>query len=191
MTVVFPFAGQRGGFLHSGAALQPLLWALAGFGFGKVIDFGVNKRNWEQGKATLLFGSTLFVVLACATGFIYAGRVIGGDLNNPQWNKSNRTAIEVGLVMDEIGAEKDDLIMINNPPGLYAATGRESIVIPDGGIKEVVEAAKEFNVRFIVLEANHPEGLSELYQDPTSEGELKYISTVSGSHYFSIQLDPK
>jgi hypothetical protein len=29
MTVVFPFAGARGGFFHSGAALQPLFWALA------------------------------------------------------------------------------------------------------------------------------------------------------------------
>ena len=191
MTVVFPFAGQRGGFLHSGAALQPLLWALAACGFEKLIDFGVNKRSWETGKATLLFGATLFIVLACTTGFVYTERVIGGDLNNPQWSRSNRTALEVGRVLEEIGAAQDDKIMINNPPGLYEATGRESIVMPNGGIREVIEAAKEFNVRYIVLEANHPEGLSELFQDPTSQGELEYISTVSGSHYFSIHLDPK
>jgi len=35
MTVVFPYAGQRGGFLHSGATPQTLLWALAGCGFEK------------------------------------------------------------------------------------------------------------------------------------------------------------
>lgn len=191
MTVVFPFAGQRGGFLHSGAALQPLLWAMAGCGFEKLIDFGIKKRNWETGKATLLFGTTLFTILACATGFVYTERVIGGDLHNPQWNRSNRTALEVGRIIEEIGAGHDDIVMINNPPGLYAATGRKSIVIPDGSINEVVEAAIEFNVRYIVLEANHPEGLSGLYQNPSSQGELEYISTVSGSHYFSIHLDPK
>jgi len=191
MTVVFPFAGQRGGFLHSGAALQPLLWALAGCGFEKMIDYGVKKRSWETGKATLLFGTTLFIILACATGFVYTERVIGGDLQNPQWNRSNRIALEVGRVIEEIGAEPGDKVMINNPPGLYAATGRKSIVIPDGSIDEVVNAANEFNVRYIVLEANHPEGLSELYQDPTSQGILEYMFTESGNHYFSIHLDPK
>lgn len=191
MTVVFPFAGQRGGFLHSGAALQPLLWALAGCGFEKMIDYGVKKRSWETGKATLLFGTTLFIILACATGFVYTERVIGGDLQNPQWNRSNRMSLEVGRIIEEIGAEPGDKVMINNPPGLYAATGRKSIVIPDGSINEVIKAANEFNVRFIVLEANHPEGLSELYQDPISQGILEYMFTESGNHYFSIHLDPK
>jgi len=97
----------------------------------------------------------------------------------------------VGRVIEEIGAEPGDLVMINNPPGLYAAIGRESIVIPDGSINEVVEAANEFNVRYFVLEANHPEGLSELYKDPISQGKLEYLYTESGSHYFSIHLDPK
>ena len=94
-------------------------------------------------------------------------------------------------VIEEIGAEPGDKVMINNHPGLYAATGRESIVIPDGSINEVVEEANEFNVRYIVLEVNHPEGLSELYKYPTSRGKLEYIYTESGNHYFSIHLDPK
>jgi len=191
MTVVFPFAGQRGGFLHSGAALQPLLWVLAGCGFEKLIDFGVMKRNWETGKATLLFGATLFIILASATGFVYTQRVIGGDIQNPQWNRSSQATGEVGRIIEEIGASQDDIVMINNPPGLYAATGRKSIVIPDGSIIEVLKAANEFNVRYMVLQANHPEGLSELYQNPTSQGQLEYISTESGNHYFSIHLDPK
>ena len=81
----------------------------------------------------------------------------------------------MGRVIGEIGAEQGDKVMINNLPGLYAATGRESIVIPDGSINEVVEEANEFNVRYIVLEVNHPEGLSGLYQYPTSRGKLEYI----------------
>ena len=94
-------------------------------------------------------------------------------------------------VIEEIGAEPGDKVMINNHPGLYAATGRESIVIPGGSINEVVEAANEFNVRYIVIEVNHPEGLFELYKYPTSRGKLEYIYTESGNHYFSIHLDPK
>lgn len=191
MTVIFPFAGQRGGFLHSGAALQPLLWALAGCGFDKLIDIGVEKRGWETGKATLLFGVSLFFVLACATGFVYSDRVIGGDLQYPQWNRSFQTSLEISHAVEEIGAEQSDLLMINNPPGLYAATGRQSIVIPNGDIKTVLEAANEFNLKYLVLEVNHPAELNELYQNPTSVGALEYILTRAEIHYFRINPDSK
>lgn len=37
MTVLFPFAGARGGFYHSGAALQTVWWALAPVGLERII----------------------------------------------------------------------------------------------------------------------------------------------------------
>ncbi len=189
MTVVFPFAGQRGGYLHSGAAVQPLLWALAGIGFDKVMDLGVEKRGWKKDKAMLMFSFSLIVLLACATGFIYSTRVIGGNIQNPQWNQSYQTAQEIGSMIENLGAEQADLIMINNPPGLYAATGRQAIVIPDGDLEVVIEAASEFNVKYLVIEINHSGGLADLYQNPRSQGNLQYITTKDGIHYFRI--DPK
>jgi hypothetical protein len=189
MTVIFPFAGQRGGYLHSGSALQPLLWALAGCGFERAIDFGVNQRNWEPGKATPLFGVTLITILAIATGFVYHSRVIGSDIKEPQWNNSYLAAVEIGKVIEELGAAQDDILMINNPPGLYAATGRQSVVIPSGEIEDVIKAAKEFNVQYLILESNHSAELDDIYLAPESHGELRYIRTESGTHYFSIELD--
>jgi hypothetical protein len=191
MTVFFPFAGQRGGYLHSGAALQPLLWVLAGCGFDKLISIGVEKRRWETGKATLLFGVSLVLVMECATGFVYSTRVIGEDLHNPKWNWGYQTSLEIEHVIEEIGAGQYDLLMINNPPGLYAANGRQSIVIPDGDIQTVLETANEFNAKYLVLEVNHPEGLNELYQNPASQGALKYITTRTEIHYFRIELESK
>jgi len=191
MTLVFPFAGRRGGFLHSGAALQPLLWALAGSGFDKAMEYGVKKRNWDNDKATLLFGVTLIVILSVATGFVHNSRVIGDEFNEPLWNKSYLAAVEVGNVVDDIGAEQVDILMINNPPGLFIATGKSSVVIPNGDIEELLEAANEFNVRYLVLESNHPAGLDELYQSPESQRGLVYIRTQSGTRYFRIQLDEK
>ncbi len=191
MTVVFPFAGQRGGFLHSGAALQPLLWALAGCGFDSLINLGVKKRNWEIKKSTTLFGATLFIILACSTGFIYNARVIEDNLQDPRWNRSFQVATGVGRALGSIGADQEDIVMINNPPGFYAATGMQSIVMPNGGMESVLDAVNEFNVKYMVLEAHHPDGLSGLYQNPISQGALEYQFTEAGIHYFSIGLEPK
>lgn len=186
MTIVFPFAGQRGGFLHSGAALQPLFWALAGSGFDKLMDIGVQKREWGKERANLMFGISLFILLACATGFIYATRVIGDDLQNPKWNSSYLTAQEIGYMLDKTGAEQTDLIMINNPPGLYAAVTRQAVVIPNGGIDEILEAAHEFDVKYLVLEFNHPDGLDEIYQEPKTQPGLELIESYNGIHYYKI-----
>ena len=191
MTAIFPFAGQRGGFLHSGAALQPLLWALAACGFEKMMNIGVQKRNWEKKKATLLFGASLILILACATGFVYSERVIGDDFHDPIWDQSYQIAIEIDKMLGELGAGPDEIVMINNPPGLFAATGRRSIVIPDGDIKTILEAADEFDSRYLILEANHPAGLNEFYLDPISSGSLEFLFTKSGNHYFRINLDQK
>ena len=189
MSTVFPFAGQRGGYLHSSAALQPLMWALAANGFEKIIDTGVKKRAWVQRRATLIFGTTLFVLLAGATGFIYSDRVIGDNLAQPHWNQSFQAAIGIGLLLDDLGADQSESVMINNPPGLYAATGRQSIVIPNGDIDTIIEAANEFGTRYLVLEINHPIGLDELYQNPRSSGDLEYLTTEDDAHYFRISLE--
>ena len=191
MTIIFPFAGSRGGFLHSGAALQPLMWSLAGCGFERLINLGVQKRNWEKGKAAILFGLSLIIVLACATAFVYLERVVGGDFRAPIWNQSYKNGLEIDKILEEIGAQPYEIVMINNPPGLYASTGRQSIVIPDGDLKTVLEAADEFNSRYLILEVNHPVGLDELYQYPASRGSLEFLFTKAGIHYFRINLDQK
>ncbi|RLD08086.1 MAG: hypothetical protein DRI65_03210 [Chloroflexota bacterium] len=191
MTIIFPFAGPRGGFLHSGAALQPLMWGLAGCGFERLMNLGVQRRNWTKGKATILFSLSLIIVLASATAFVYSESVIGGDFRAPIWNQSYKNGLEIDKILEEIGAGPDDMVMINNPPGLYASTGRQSIVIPDGDIKTVLEAADEFNSRYLILEVNHPVGLNEFYQDPISVGSLEFLFTKAGTHYFRINLDQK
>jgi hypothetical protein len=56
MTFIFPLAGSRGGFLHSGAAFQPLFWATGAEGLAGFVDFGVRWRNWKFQRAIVGFG---------------------------------------------------------------------------------------------------------------------------------------
>ncbi len=48
MTIIFPFAGARGGFFHSGAALQTVWWVLAPLGLERVVAWGSRKRQLEH-----------------------------------------------------------------------------------------------------------------------------------------------
>ncbi len=184
MSAVFPFAGMRGGFLHSGAVLQPLLWALAADGFQAAITWGEKKRGWKLEKGLIVFGSSLVILLGLASAFIYNERVIGGSLSDPIWEESFQSAQEVGEELASRGV--NGLVMINNPPGLYAATGLSAVVIPSGGTDVLLEAAREFGAEYIVLEPNHPLALDELYRYPEDEQRLIYMGRTDGTYYFAV-----
>src|SRR3989304_8201976 len=55
MSFIFPYAGPRGGFFHSSAALMPLFFALAPEGLEAFVDLGVRTRGWLAGRASRLF----------------------------------------------------------------------------------------------------------------------------------------
>ena len=186
MTLVFPFAGSRGGLFHSGAALQPILWALAVVGLMDFIAWGVKQRGWIGKQAELVLGLGLTIFLAGMTLFIVQDRVIGGDISQPQWNQSYRENLEIGKELTRLGIDAESLIMINNPPGLYIATDRTSIVIPNGGVDTLIRSAEELGAEMLVLESNHPNALDYLYSEPQKENKLEYLQTVSGVHYFKI-----
>jgi hypothetical protein len=79
MTVVFPFAGARGGFFHSGAALQTVWWALAPVGLEQAIQWGRRKRGWNVIQAGSVFHMALIGLAVILTAVIFWSRVIGGN----------------------------------------------------------------------------------------------------------------
>lgn len=184
MSVVFPFAGMRGGYLHSGAGIQPLFWALAISGFVELVRVGASKRDWTPDRAEALFGVSLLVILFVGSGFLFKERVIGESAGNTLWNASDRAAREIDLTLRDLGL--DGLVMINNPPGFYVSTGRSSIVIPSGGISEIIQAAQSFGVEVVVLETNHPPSLDSIYREPHSAAGLEFILSQDGIQYYRV-----
>lgn len=187
MSAVFPFAGLRGGFLHSGAALQIVFWVLAASGFYTVMDWGVENRNWIRSKAGNVFGGALVVMVGLASVFVYQARVIGNDLADPRWDDSYMEAKQIAGYLDEMGVESSELILINNPPGLFAAAGRSSVVIPAGGREDLKLAAAQLGIRYVVLEKNHPEGLDDLYNDPDNQEGFEFLGSVGQAKIFLLE----
>jgi hypothetical protein len=85
MTIAFPFAGARGGFFHSGASFQILLWALAPIGLDRVYLWGSRNRSWypffSGTYSVSKYHFSLVTSLALLTTLIFYLRVMGGGVH--------------------------------------------------------------------------------------------------------------
>lgn len=185
MTILFPFAGSRGGYLHSGSALQVFFWMMAVSGLEQVCLWGKRARNWRFSSAMPVFGIILIVINTAIAGWFFTSRVIGPDIESPIWNRSTETYKEIKRVLVENGVHQDDLGMVNNPPGFFVGSGMSSIVIPGGDLDSVLEAAHRYGASYLLLEENQT-NLEWLYLNPKDQPGLKYVTTADKIQIFRI-----
>jgi hypothetical protein len=164
MSLVFPFAGARGGLFHSSAAVMPLLYALAASGLEISARWLAPRRGWDPGRTrSLLLTATvaLAVMLSLWTVLSKTG-LFGKGTSFARNQDTYQTAGE--LLAAEV--DRSSVIAVGDPPGYFLATGSPAVVIPHGDESVLQQAAAEFGIEWIVLEADHPRGLRELYDAP-------------------------
>jgi hypothetical protein len=191
MSVVFPFAGINGAFFHSGAALQPLLWAAAPVGIEAAVGWLARRRGWQKGKQVLHFVEGLLLASCVVLSLLlYFQRVIGGNAGSAEWNRSDQhyRAVEERLV--ELGATPCLVVMVNNPPGYYAAAKRSSVVIPYGDETMVLQAAEQYDVSYLILEQNDGGHLPRLFNQPGDGNGLKYLGELAGTKLYAFTHSP-
>lgn len=169
MSLIFPFAGTRGGFFHSSAAVMPVLWALAPVGLWEAVEWGAEKRGWESGSAQRVFGAAALVMALVLTAGLFASKVFVP----PVWGGSLTTYEQVGEQLSSL-SEDPGIVMVNNPPGFYLATGIPAVVVPYGDTHTLDAVARRYGVQWVILDENHPRGLEGLYTDPDSVSWLKW-----------------
>jgi hypothetical protein len=187
MTLVFPFQGARGGFFHAGAGFQPLFWSLVPAGLLAFINWGTRKRNWESQRALSVFIAGIFGLVIIVTGFVTWRRINHTNLSAPAWGRAELAYQEVEIFLQDIAVPSEAIVMVNNPPGYYAMTGRQAIVIPDGDLATSLHAGEDFQASYLILEENHPDGLVEIYQHPGDYPGLQYLGAVKQMHIYMIE----
>ncbi|HWQ04531.1 MAG TPA: hypothetical protein VN452_04175 [Longilinea sp.] len=185
MTLVFPFSGSRGGFLHSGAAFQPLFWACAAVGLDNAITYGASKRSWSRKMAWRVFSISAVVLAALVTVWAFWGRVLHPDLRSPGWITGQENYRAVGAYLDQNNIPETDLFLVNDPPGFFLATGRSSIVIPDGGEQELFAAAQKYGAKYLVLDQNNPK-LIQLYQSENGIHAFVFVNAVGPVKIYQV-----
>ncbi|MFQ5922260.1 MAG: hypothetical protein ACE5M4_05400 [Anaerolineales bacterium] len=175
MTIIFPFVGPRGALFHSMAAVMPMLWALAPIGIRAGINWLGARRSWDGEEAWRVLGTSAVVLAVLLTVGLYANRFY---LEGDSWNASAQTYKAVAASISDGG---DSVVAVNNPPGFFAYSQIPAVVIPNGTENALRAVVDSYAVRWVVLEANHPQGLNALYSEPESVEWLKLYGTVSES----------
>ena len=186
MTVTFPFAGARGGFFHSGAALQTMWWALAPLGLDRIVDWVGRKRDWNILRAGSIFRMALVGMVVMLTAVLIWTRVIGGD-GSQAWGGEDISYRQVNEFLVAQGEIKSDVVMIANPPGFYLASGNPAIAIPDGGFNTLLTVARKYHASYLVLEAGStPARLLPVYEGPQDQTGLTYLGEINNARIFRL-----
>ncbi len=188
MTLIFPFPGARGGFFHAGTAIQPLLWALGALGVIEGLHWAARRRGWPWPQAGKVLGGGLLAVLALFSFLVVAQRVVGPDFTHPVWNASERDYARLATWLARRNGGVLPPVLVNNPPAwAWVNQDAPAYVIPDGGPATAEAVAQRYGVSWMILEANHPQGLADLYGHPRDIGGWRYVATVNGAHFFLLE----
>lgn len=187
MTLFFPFAGLRGGFIHSTAGFQPLLWALAAVGFSRWTEGIARKGKWTEKQSGSILGVELILILGIITVFFGTGLKFGLTPSEMPGYPEPKTYQKIDTFIRQTAGENSETILINNPPAYNAATGGEAVVIPDGTEEDLLSAARQFNARWLALDQNNFSGFEELYTNPYQNSNLSYRTTIDGIELFEIK----
>ncbi|MBU4225729.1 MAG: hypothetical protein KKC71_07900 [Chloroflexi bacterium] len=188
MTLVFPFAGARGGFFHSGAALQPFWWAVAPLGLERLVAWGARRRGWPEKQAFTVFSAGLVGIAALLTALIVQGRVIGQLNGEPAWGREASAYSQIEEFLEKQGAPVEAVVIVANPPGYYLASGRSAVAIPDGDEQTVLQVARRYGGRYLILEQGSlPHALEALYARPDRHPNFRCMGEVEEARIYAIQ----
>ncbi len=181
MTLAFPFAGARGGFFHSGAALQMVWWALAPIGLERVIRWGRERRGWREVHARSVF-------LGGVAGLAVLFSILVMLLRIPKWGQESYAYSQINEFLVRQGMSDEDVVVVSNPPGFYLASGNQAIAVPDGTPETILELAQRYSADYLILEEGSiPAGLVPVYENPDAHSGLIYLGELEAAHVFEIQ----
>lgn len=187
MTVLFPFQGARGGFFHAGAAVQPVLWAVAPIGFYTILGWGARKRGWNLAQAKTVFTGGLIGLALLLTVFVNVNRLSASQDQRGSWNASYLRYSEVAEKLRELPDGSTAAVMVNNAPGFFVASHQPSISIPYTDLEGICSAAHRYRVDFLLLEMDQILGDEDLFDHPMDRNCLRYFGTAADVRIFGIK----
>jgi hypothetical protein len=156
MSLVFTWPGQRGGLLHSSAALWPWMTVLAAGGIDLAVDFAAARLpHWQPQKAKKIF-SAMFLILAL---IISAATIRTTEDIDPEIVR------QIGQVLPETA-----VVISGNAPAFYYYTGRPSLSVPNEPVDVLLQLAARYGADYLVLDDFYPRPLEVLYKEETAPG---------------------
>ncbi len=179
MTVIFPFAGARGGFFHAGASLQSLWWAMAPLGLESAIAAS-RRRNMFTANAFIVFRAALVGLAVLITLALLAIRVL------PGWGEGEQNYGQQLAFLRQAGLQSSDVVMVRNPPGFFIMTNQPGIVVPYGDAAAVLAAAARYQAKYLIIEPAGAAGPIKAVYDDTSGATFQFLGEIDETRFFRI-----
>jgi hypothetical protein len=168
MSLVFTFAGWRGGMLHSTVALLPSLYAAAMEGLDAFIAWAAQRRRtWRARQARGVFGSA-FVLFAVVLSVVLYLRGLDKFTGEHPYE-------EPAAWLGE-RAPDDARVMVNDPATFYYYSRRQCLSIPSADRDTVLRVMERYDVSYLVLDENNPP-LRALYDAPQDDVRFNLVET--------------
>ncbi len=138
-----------GTFIHSAVALLPHAYLLVMVGVAATVGWIAARRpSWDGPRASRNIGFMVVGVVMAVTVFATLATV-------DAWKRERDGRVDVLAALDEL-ASPDDIVM-SPDAGAYQYHGDwAGIVTPDDPLPVVEEALRLYDVRWLVLEGDHP-----------------------------------
>lgn len=167
MALVFTFPGQRGSLLHSSTAIWPWSMVLAVAGVDMAVDWIAARRpTWNPAQAKRLF-AYVFVLMV----FVVTLAAAGGQ---PLADTEAAVYADVAAVLPT-----DAVVMIGTAPDFYYHTGLRSVAVPNEPPEILLTIAQRYKVGYLLLDAERPPVLSELYEGAQSFPQIQQMQTFA------------
>ena len=180
MSLVFPFAGARGGFFHSGAAQQTIWWVMAPIGLQAAVHWLASRRKWEEKKAQATFRGGMVGMTILITLVVLITRL-------PGWGDEALNYQSLQVFLEQSGAETGEVVIVANPPGFYLASSHPCIALPEGTPETILALAERYQAKYLILEEGSiTAGLQVVYDNPDQFSQFRYLGMVKEARVFAI-----
>jgi hypothetical protein len=186
MSLIFPYAGYRGGFFHSNSAVQTVLWGLVPIGLSGFIDLGVKYRKWVPNRSWKMFGSAVIASLSILSVVIFLQKMNYASTTKIPWNDSLQEFQKIDQQIVTITSDEDSVILVNDPPGYYLATQRMAAVNPSDGVTALLAAADKYHARYTIIDENNAVLFDEISRDGFQNKRLKLIEKLDDMEIYEI-----
>ena len=189
MSLLFPFATQRGSFYHSSAALIPLVMTLAPVGLDLLVEQSLKKfHHWQDQRIRPFYTGVLLVFVIGFSLYNYVSKVIGFE-GQPYllWDEDVMQYSAVDEELQRLGIAPDEVVLTTQPPTYTVLSGRPTVAMPSDGLETVLNVVQDFDVQWVLSEEGYPVGGDEAYSSPEDLGPLHYLGTVSEIHIYRVE----
>ncbi|MEP7159091.1 MAG: glycosyltransferase family 39 protein [Chloroflexota bacterium] len=183
--LLFAVLVPHGTFIHSAVALLPHTYLLVAAGVAAVVSWVAQRRPvWDAARATTVFGYGA-VAVAVAGAVLQSATTIG------RWTEHRvaQTALAAGLA----SAAPGDRVMSADPGAYQYLTGHGGIVTPNDDLATIEDAARLYDVRWLILERNDivPALVPVMAGDasPSWLSRLVFPNSLTGA-VFAVCFDP-